>query len=168
MCELQNGKKILINSIFWKLVIFNIFGALICNLDPDIVWSPSFCWIRISAIVWWKSFKMTVNRFHFERLLHFACFFRKFIDFVKKILICMKKLRICSGVFELTQNMEDNGCAMTYMYELPVYVRVNLSESVTQVQLISTHFYFSNGISFLWPNIAVCFSLDGRNFIAFK
>jgi hypothetical protein len=29
--------------------------------------------------------------------------------------------------------MEENGCAMTYMYELPVYVRVNLSDSVTQV-----------------------------------
>jgi hypothetical protein len=31
--------------------------------------------------------------------------------------------------------MEENGCAMTYMYELPVYVRVNLSDTVTQVVL---------------------------------
>jgi hypothetical protein len=31
--------------------------------------------------------------------------------------------------------MEENGCAMTYMYELPVYVRVNLSDAVTQVVL---------------------------------
>ena len=32
--------------------------------------------------------------------------------------------------------MEENGCAMTYMYELPVYIRVNLSDAVTQVKVV--------------------------------
>jgi hypothetical protein len=30
--------------------------------------------------------------------------------------------------------MEENGCAMTYMYELPMYIRVNLFEEMTKVR----------------------------------
>jgi hypothetical protein len=37
-----------------------------------------------------------------------------------------------SGVFDLFYNAEPNGCAMTYMYEIPAYVPIKMPDDVAK------------------------------------
>ena len=43
----------------------------------------------------------------------------------------------CTGVYDLIANMEENKCSMTYMYEYPEYIKIEMSETISQVSLFT-------------------------------